>query len=137
MRGKADCCLVLCHAGLDTGTPCSIARSQTATCQLLSPPNQAEQPALTQLHASAGRGGAGGGDDTTIFVKGFDKYSQGEDDIRAALETHFGTVGTVLSVRLPSDRETGELKGIGFVQFDSAAGKVGQPACAASSHSWD
>ena len=72
--------------------------------------------------ALTGRG-AGGGDDTTIFVKGFDKY-QGEDDIRAALETHFGTVGTVASVRLPSDRESGELKGIGFVQFDSAAGKV-------------
>ena len=56
-------------------------------------------------------------------MKGFDKY-QGEDEIRAALETHFADAGTVVSVRLPSDRETGELKGIGFIQFDSAASKV-------------
>ena len=77
----------------------------------------------TNAFAGGAAGGGRPGDDTTIFVKGFDR-SQGEDDIRAALETHFADAGTVVSVRLPSDRETGELKGIGFIQFETAAGKV-------------
>lgn len=69
-------------------------------------------------------GGGGGGDATTIFVKGFDA-SIGEDAVRSALEQAFGECGDVSAVRLPSDRNTGELKGIAFVQFASAEAKVG------------
>ena len=70
--------------------------------------------------------GAGAEDDggTTIFVKGFDR-SLGEDDVRAALQEAFGECGEVTQVRLPMDRETGELKGIGFIEFSTAEGKVG------------
>lgn len=60
---------------------------------------------------------------TTIFVKGFDKY-QGEDAVREALTTFFEECGEVSNVRLPSDRETGELKGIAFVEFATNAAKV-------------
>ncbi|KAL4434185.1 hypothetical protein ABPG75_000626 [Micractinium tetrahymenae] len=59
---------------------------------------------------------------TTIFVKGFDS-SLGEDEVRNQLTEAFGAAGTVVNVRLPTDRESGELKGIGFVEFDSAAAK--------------
>lgn len=44
--------------------------------------------------------------------------------MRNQLTEAFGAAGTVVNVRLPTDRETGELKGIGFVEFDSADAKV-------------
>ncbi|GFH26067.1 uncharacterized protein HaLaN_24152 [Haematococcus lacustris] len=63
---------------------------------------------------AAPAGGSGGGDPegTTVFIKGFDT-SQAEDDIKAALEEAFGECGEIKSIRLPSDRESGTLKGIG------------------------
>ncbi len=73
-----------------------------------------------------GRGGGGRGGDsdaTTIFVKGFDR-SLGEDAVREQLSEVFGQCGDVSAVRLPTDRESGELKGIAFVQFGSPEGKV-------------
>ena len=68
---------------------------------------------------------AGGEDDggTTIFVKGFDR-SLGEEDVRSALTEAFGECGEVTQVRLPMDRETGELKGIGFIEFGTNEAKV-------------
>ena len=72
-----------------------------------------------------GRGGRGGGDSdgTTVFVKGFDR-NLGEEAVREQLTAVFADCGDVSAVRLPTDRETGELKGIAFVQFGSAEGKV-------------
>ena len=73
---------------------------------------------------NANAGGEGRpSDGVTIFVKGFDKYA-GEDAVRQALTEAFGEKGEVVAVRLPSDRETGELKGIGFVEFASPEGKA-------------
>lgn len=45
--------------------------------------------------------------------------------MRNQLTEAFGTYGTVVNVRLPTDRESGELKGIGFVEFESTEAKVG------------
>jgi len=73
--------------------------------------------------AAAGGGEGRPSDGVTIFVKGFDKYA-GEDAVRQALTEAFAEKGEVVAVRLPSDRETGELKGIGFVEFASAEGKA-------------
>ena len=76
-----------------------------------------------------GEGGAAAGgegrpsDGVTIFVKGFDKYA-GEDAVRQALTEAFAEKGEVVAVRLPSDRESGELKGIGFIEFASPEGKA-------------
>lgn len=56
-------------------------------------------------------------------MKGFDKY-QGEDAVREALTAFFEECGEVSSVRLPSDRETGDLKGIAFVEFATNDAKV-------------
>ena len=44
--------------------------------------------------------------------------------MRNQLTAAFGEIGGVVSVRLPMDRETGELKGIGFVEFESTEIKV-------------
>ena len=63
---------------------------------------------------------------TTIFVKGFDKYL-GEEEVRKQLTDAFSQYGTVNGVRLPSDRETGDLKGIGYIEFASAEEK--EAAC--------
>lgn len=65
-----------------------------------------------------------GSDPTTIFVKGFDKYLGGEDEVRQALTEVFQECGEIASVRLPTDRETQELKGIAFIQFATPEGKV-------------
>lgn len=80
------------------------------------------------LESSQCLAGAGGDDRdaTTVFVKGFDT-SLGEDAIRNQLFETFGSAGEVSAVRLPTDRESGELKGIGFVQFTTAEGKVCLP----------
>ena len=56
-------------------------------------------------------------------MKGFDKYL-GEDAVRQQLTEAFAECGTVNNVRLPSDRESGELKGIGFIEFGSVDAKV-------------
>lgn len=45
--------------------------------------------------------------------------------MRRQLTEAFGEVGAVVSVRLPTDRDTGELKGIGFIEFESTDAKVG------------
>lgn len=62
-------------------------------------------------------------DGTTIFVKGFDKYL-GEDAVREQLTATFADCGAVNTVRLPTDRESGELKGIGFIEFATTEAKV-------------
>ena len=49
----------------------------------------------------------------------------GEDDVRAALTETFQACGEINSVRLPTDRETGSLKGFGFIEFASNEAKVG------------
>ena len=97
---------------------------------------RAPRPEGGRFDRNAGGGGfdrnAGGGgfdraagrtsDGTTVFVKGFDKYA-GEDAVREELTRLFSDKGAVKAVRLPTDRETGELKGIAFVEFADAAGK--------------
>ncbi len=62
-------------------------------------------------------------DPTTIFVKGFSR-DLGEDDVRQQLTETFQECGAISSVRLPTDRETGALKGIAFIEFASPDGKV-------------
>ena len=62
-------------------------------------------------------------DPTTIFVKGFSR-DLGEDDVRQQLTEAFQECGAINSVRLPTDRETGALKGIAFIEFASPDGKV-------------
>ena len=66
-------------------------------------------------------------DSRSIFVKGFDKY-QGEEAVRNALTELFTECGEVAHIRLPTDMETGELKGFGFVEFSSedAKSKAGE-----------
>ena len=60
-------------------------------------------------------------------MKGFDRNG-GEDAIREALTALFADAGEVANVRLPTDRETGELKGFGFIEFADKAGKVCPPS---------
>ncbi|EFJ52840.1 hypothetical protein VOLCADRAFT_54847 [Volvox carteri f. nagariensis] len=47
-----------------------------------------------------------------------------EDEIRSALEEVFGGCGGIKSIRLPSDREAGTLKGFAYIEFDSTEAKV-------------
>ncbi|KAG0612615.1 hypothetical protein M758_6G041800 [Ceratodon purpureus] len=58
------------------------------------------------------------GSDKTAYVRGFDKY-QDEDSIRSGLTEFFGECGEVLNVRIPTDRESGEIKGFAYVEFAS------------------
>jgi nucleolin len=67
--------------------------------------------------------GASATDTTTVFVKGFDT-SEGEDAARAALNEAFGACGEINRMRLPTDRDSGELKGFAYIEFASAEGKA-------------
>ncbi|XP_019155662.1 PREDICTED: nucleolin 1-like isoform X2 [Ipomoea nil] len=51
----------------------------------------------------------GGGESTTVFVKGFDKNDL-EDKIRSSLEDHFSCCGEIKGIGLPTDIE-GNIKG--------------------------
>lgn len=62
-------------------------------------------------------------DGTTVFVKGFNR-ELGEDEVRSQLMEAFKECGEISAVRLPTDRDTGDLKGIGFVEFATPDGKV-------------
>jgi len=53
---------------------------------------------------------------TSIYVGNL-PFSATEEELRALFEQH----GTVHSVKLISDRETGRPRGFGFVEMDSAA----------------
>lgn len=46
-------------------------------------------------------------------------FSATEDDVRSTFEAH----GEVLSVALPTDRETGRPRGFGFVEMDDAGAR--------------
>jgi len=65
------------------------------------------------FHKSAPRSG------NTVFIKGFNT-SSGEDEIRSALEEHFGSCGEIVRISIPKDYETGAPKGsVGFSHINS------------------
>lgn len=55
----------------------------------------------------------------TLFVANL-SFQSTEDELRDTLNSLFGEHGSVKNVRLPSDRDTGKLKGFGYIQFDTA-----------------
>ncbi|KAL9378088.1 hypothetical protein Peur_029423 [Populus x canadensis] len=61
----------------------------------------------------------GSGQSQTIFVKGFDK-SAGEDEIRSSLQEHFGSCGEIKRVSIPTDYDTGAIKGMAYLEFNDA-----------------
>ncbi|VFQ97772.1 unnamed protein product [Cuscuta campestris] len=56
--------------------------------------------------------GTSGG--TTIYVRGFDK-NDSEEEVRSALEKHFGSCGEIKDTRLPTQH--GSLKGMAYIEF--------------------
>jgi nucleolin len=64
-----------------------------------------------------------GGEDGTVFVKGFDT-SAGEDAARKALQGAFGACGEIVRLRMPCDRESGALKGFAYIEFKEVAAKA-------------
>ncbi|XP_065625994.1 nucleolin 2-like, partial [Quercus suber] len=63
----------------------------------------------------------GRGQACTAYVRGFDK-SLGEDEIRSALEEHFGSCGDITRMSIPKDYDSGAVKGFAYVDFDSSDG---------------
>ncbi|KAL3583957.1 hypothetical protein D5086_015018 [Populus alba] len=61
----------------------------------------------------------GSGQSQTIFVKGFDK-SAGEDEIRSSLQEHFGSCGEIKRISIPTDYDTGAIKGMAYLEFNDA-----------------
>ena len=86
--------------------------------------------AQERRQSTGGGFGAGGGgeerpkrepresDERTAFVKGFPR-EMSEDDIRNGLFEAFAECGEVWKVRIPTDRDTGEIKGFAFVEFEN------------------
>ncbi|KAJ6907872.1 nucleolin 2-like [Populus alba x Populus x berolinensis] len=61
----------------------------------------------------------GSGQSQTIFVKGFDN-SAGEDEIRTSLQEHFGSCGDIKRISIPTDYDTGAIKGMAYLEFNDA-----------------
>ncbi|MCO5573989.1 hypothetical protein L7F22_027767 [Adiantum nelumboides] len=78
---------------------------------------------------SGGRGQRSSSD-ITAFVKGFNKF-QDEDSIRNSLTEFFGECG-VQNIRLPTDRETGDIKGFAYVDFSDRDGLAKAIDCSGS-----
>ncbi|XP_074273799.1 uncharacterized protein LOC141597297 isoform X1 [Silene latifolia] len=57
----------------------------------------------------------------TAFVRGFDT-SLGEDEIRSALQEHFGSCGEITRVSIPKDFESGGVKGMAYLDFADSNG---------------
>uniref|UniRef100_K3YGI6 RRM domain-containing protein n=2 Tax=Setaria italica TaxID=4555 RepID=K3YGI6_SETIT len=56
------------------------------------------------------------GASSSVFIRGFDKNLE-EDKIRSSLEQHFGECGEITRVSIPTDYETGAVKGIAYLDF--------------------
>ncbi|KAL8153779.1 hypothetical protein V2J09_011539 [Rumex salicifolius] len=56
------------------------------------------------------------GDSHSVFIRGFDK-NLGEEEARSALQEHFGACGEMTRCSIPVDRESGCIKGIGYIDF--------------------
>ncbi|KAL9252063.1 Nucleolin 2-like protein [Drosera capensis] len=63
----------------------------------------------------------GRAEEKSLFIRGFDK-SLGEDEIRNALQEHFGSCGEVTRVSIPKDYESGSVKGIAYMDFKDSDG---------------
>ncbi|KAK9691400.1 hypothetical protein RND81_09G194800 [Saponaria officinalis] len=57
----------------------------------------------------------------TAFVRGFNT-EQGEDEIRSALQEHFGSCGEITRISIPKDYETGGVKGMAYMDFADSNG---------------
>ncbi|CAK9217861.1 unnamed protein product [Sphagnum troendelagicum] len=56
------------------------------------------------------------GSGKTAFIKGFNKNDD-EDNIRSGLTEFFSECGDIATVRIPTDRETGHIKGFAYIEF--------------------
>ncbi|KAF2295399.1 hypothetical protein GH714_032757 [Hevea brasiliensis] len=63
----------------------------------------------------------GRGQAQKIFVRGFDT-SLGENEIRSALGEHFETCGEITRISIPTNYETGAIKGMAYLEFKDADG---------------
>jgi len=89
---------------------CDLARERGAA-----PPSGGKEYGATP---NGGTPGGRPGSDKTAYVRGFDKF-QDEDSIRNGLTEFFGDCGSVVNVRIPTDRESGQIKGFAYVEFGS------------------
>ncbi|KAJ7537796.1 hypothetical protein O6H91_11G022400 [Diphasiastrum complanatum] len=77
-----------------------------------------KSPQTGGYNANGTPGGSRPGTYKTVFVKGFNKF-QDEDTIRNELGKFFGECGDINTIRIPTDRETGQIKGFAYVEFSS------------------
>ncbi|KAI3774039.1 hypothetical protein L1987_48582 [Smallanthus sonchifolius] len=57
----------------------------------------------------------------TVYVRGFE-FSDGFDNIKSALEKHFGTCGEISRLYIPRDYVSGAPKGVAFIEFTDSNG---------------
>ncbi|KAJ9562864.1 hypothetical protein OSB04_008024 [Centaurea solstitialis] len=75
----------------------------------------------SSMEKSNQKGGQGQAHGKTIFVRGFDS-SDGFENIRCALEKHFGKCGEISRMSIPKDYESGTPKGVAFIDFVESNG---------------
>ncbi|KAI1713019.1 RNA recognition motif domain-containing protein [Ditylenchus destructor] len=104
----------LCMLGSNNGTADDSVTDEITKRYLWTSPLSAEwisfQPKVSSKFLDPAR---------TIFIGGLSK-STPEDSLKSALSTHFSKYGTVTGCRLSIDKDSGELKGFGFIEFASS-----------------
>jgi len=61
---------------------------------------------------------------STVFIKGFDTQSYDINSVYDEIRALFEQCGEISRISLPKDRETGALKGFGYIDFASFEAKV-------------
>ncbi|ESQ48039.1 hypothetical protein EUTSA_v10020940mg [Eutrema salsugineum] len=64
-----------------------------------------------------------GSQSKTIFVRGFDS-SLGEHEIKSALRDHFSACGEITRIAIPTDPETGAIRGNAFIDLKDGLNKA-------------
>ncbi|KAH7436373.1 hypothetical protein KP509_05G016700 [Ceratopteris richardii] len=88
--------------------------------RLFSPGSEGNKDFRSPRGGFSGFGGQKPGSGNTAFVKGFNKF-QDEDSIRSSLSEFFDECG-IQNIRIPTDRETGHIKGFAYVDFNDKSG---------------
>ncbi|KAH7421675.1 hypothetical protein KP509_13G070500 [Ceratopteris richardii] len=88
--------------------------------RLFSPGSEGNKDFRSPRGGFSGFGGQRPRSGNTAFVKGFNKF-QDEDSIRSSLSEFFDECG-IQNIRIPTDRETGHIKGFAYVDFNDKSG---------------
>ncbi|XP_065865961.1 nucleolin 2-like isoform X2 [Euphorbia lathyris] len=80
-----------------------------------------ERGERTPYTPNSGKDNSFGAQGQKVYVRGFDTNLV-EDEIRGSLGEHFKACGDISRISIPTDRETGSIKGMAYLEFQDSGG---------------